>query len=101
EPKNRVGVVRPRGVANVNQHLETGCIFPDRQCFGFRSSCFSRSTAATCENGIGLAEQVTQRINVMDAVEHYFQALARVDPGPNTSVLFAVALTCSVWRRGV
>src|SRR5207302_9944426 len=96
QAKDGIRIVLPSSVANVDQNLEAGSVFPntERLRLGFRG--FSRSTCAAGENHCGLAEQISQRIDVVDAVEHDFEAFALINPRPHTPVGLAMDLDGSI-----
>src|ERR1700678_454510 len=83
-------------MTSIDEHLETRLVFPCAQRFAFRLRGFARSATAASKYIIGIAQQITERIDVMNAVKHDLQALALINPGPETPIGFAVKLDAAV-----
>src|SRR5580693_6676837 len=86
-------------MADVDERLKTGVVLPSGESLGFRRGFFTRSPGATGEYKVWLSQQITQRINIVNAVEHHLEALSGIDPRPQAPVGLAVDLNRGVEGR--
>src|SRR5437868_265721 len=86
KPKDGVCVTLPGGVACIDQHLQTRCILPNRECLGLSLSLLAWSATATGKYVGRISQKIAERIDVVNTMKHYFEMFTLVDPRPETPV---------------